>query len=187
VVGGLSLRCFVGGAGANPSKLVTLLSPNIHGVVGWVRLGRCYFLAMGKRILIVDDEPDFSELVQYRLGATDYEYCIATNSTDALNEAWGQPPDLILLDLLLPDLDGLSVCEIFARHPATQHVPVIMITAVATEITRFSAEVAGARHFFSKPVDFEKLRITIRNLVSEPVRNVAPEAAVENDPLRPGT
>jgi DNA-binding response OmpR family regulator len=144
---------------------VTKLSRNGHGLVGWVRAGRCYLLAMGKRILIVDDEPEFSELVQYRLGATDYEYCIATNSTDALNEAWEQPPDLILLDLLLPDLDGLSVCEIFARHPATQHIPVIMITAVGTEVTRFSAEVAGARHFFSKPVDFEKLRAAIRDLL----------------------
>jgi DNA-binding response OmpR family regulator len=138
---------------------------------------------MGKRILIVDDEPEFSELVQYRLGATDYEYCIATNSTDALNEAWEQPPDLVLLDLLLPDLDGLSVCEIFARHPATQHIPVIMITAVGTEITRFSAEVAGARHFFSKPVDFEKLRAAIRELISAPVRATATAVRVKNDSL----
>jgi DNA-binding response OmpR family regulator len=138
---------------------------------------------MGKRILIVDDEPEFSELVQYRLGVTDYEYRIATNSTDALNEAWDQPPDLILLDLLLPDLDGLSVCEIFARHPATQHIPVIMITAVGTEVTRFSAEVAGARHFFSKPVDFEKLRAAIRELISAPVRATATAVRVKNDSL----
>ena len=120
---------------------------------------------MGKRILIVDDEPDFSELVQYRLSEENYQFTTVTNSTDALNTAWEQPPDLILLDLLLPDLDGLSVCEIFARHPATQHIPVIMITAVGSEVTRFSAEVAGARHFFAKPVDFEKLKACIRTLL----------------------
>lgn len=120
---------------------------------------------MGKRILIVDDEPEFFELVQYRLGDSHFEYQTATNSTDALNQAWEQPPDLILLDLLLPDLDGLSVCEIFARHPATQHIPVIMITAVGSDVTRFSAEVAGARHFFTKPVDFEKLKTAIRLLL----------------------
>jgi DNA-binding response OmpR family regulator len=120
---------------------------------------------MGKRILIVDDEPDFSELVQYRLQEEHFDFATATNSTDALNSAWEQPPDLILLDLLLPDLDGLSVCEIFARHPATQHIPVIMITAVGSEVTRFSAEVAGARHFFAKPVDFEQLKRCIRSLL----------------------
>lgn len=123
---------------------------------------------MGKRILIVDDEPDFSELVQYRLQEEHFDFATATNSTDALNTAWDQPPDLILLDLLLPDLDGLSVCEIFARHPATQHIPVIMITAVGSDVTRFSAEVAGARHFFAKPVDFEKLKNCIRALLDLP-------------------
>ena len=125
-------------------------------------------MGMGKQILIVDDEPDFSELVQYRLAEENYAFSIATNSTDALNAAWNQPPDLILLDLLLPDLDGLSVCEIFARHPATQHIPVIMITAVGSDVTRFSAEVAGARHFFAKPVDFEKLKSAIRSLLGLP-------------------
>ena len=120
---------------------------------------------MGKRILIVDDEPDFTELVQYRLQEEHFDFTTATNSTDALNTAWDRPPDLILLDLLLPDRDGLSVCEIFARHPATQHIPVIMITAVGSDVTRFSAEVAGARHFFAKPVDFEKLKRCIRTLL----------------------
>jgi DNA-binding response OmpR family regulator len=124
---------------------------------------------MGKRILIVDDEPDFSELVQYRLAEEFYDFTTVTNSTDALNSAWEQPPDLILLDLLLPDLDGLSVCEIFSRHPATQHIPVVMITAVGSDVTRFSAEVAGARHFFAKPVDFEKLKRTLRELLGTAV------------------
>jgi DNA-binding response OmpR family regulator len=124
--------------------------------------------AMGKRILIVDDEPDFSELVQYRLAESGLEFHSVTNSTDALNHAWQQPPSLILLDLLLPDLDGLSVCEIFARHPATEHIPVIMITAVGSDVTRFSAQVAGARYFFAKPVDFEKLKIAIHELLGQP-------------------
>ena len=121
---------------------------------------------MSRKILIVDDEPEFSELVEYRLADCGYDFRSVTNSTDALNHAWDSPPDLILLDLLLPDLDGLSVCEIFARHPATQHIPVIMITAVGSDVTRFSAEVAGARQFFSKPVNFEALKAAIHQLLS---------------------
>lgn len=120
---------------------------------------------MSQKILIVDDEPDFSELVEYRLADCGYQFQTATNSTDALNLAWDSPPDLILLDLLLPDLDGLSVCEIFARHPATHKIPVIMITAVGSDVTRFSAKVAGARQFFAKPVDFETLKTTIAELL----------------------
>jgi two-component system alkaline phosphatase synthesis response regulator PhoP len=122
---------------------------------------------MQKQILIVDDEPEFAELLEYRLADCGYEFKTATNSTDALNLAWEKPPDLILLDLLLPDLDGLSVCEIFARHPATQHVPIIMITAVGSDTTRFSAQVAGARQFFAKPVDFAELRTSIRELLQD--------------------
>jgi DNA-binding response OmpR family regulator len=122
---------------------------------------------MARSILIVDDELDFTELVQYRLADCGYRFSTATNSTDALNTAWGNPPDLILLDLLLPDLDGLSVCEIFTRHPATLHIPIIMISAVGTDVTRYSAQVAGAREFFSKPVDFEKLKTVIAAILAQ--------------------
>lgn len=122
---------------------------------------------MERRILIVDDELDFSELVQYRLSDCGYRFITVTNSTDALNSAWDTPPDLILLDLLLPDLDGLSVCEIFTRHPATLNIPIIMISAVGTDVTRYSAQVAGAREFFSKPVDFEKLKAALDAILKE--------------------
>ena len=122
---------------------------------------------MEKNILIVDDELDFSELVQYRLADCDYRFRTATNSTDALNAAWENPPDLILLDLLLPDGDGLSVCEIFARHPATLNIPIIMISAVGTDVTRYSAQVAGAKEFFAKPVDFEKLKNTMDAILKQ--------------------
>ncbi len=117
----------------------------------------------------MDDELDFSELVQYRLADSGYRFLAVTNSTDALNAAWDSPPDLILLDLLLPDLDGLSVCEIFTRHPATLNIPIIMISAVGTDVTRYSAQVAGAREFFSKPVDFEKLKTAITTIFNEHV------------------
>jgi DNA-binding response OmpR family regulator len=123
---------------------------------------------MRKRILIVDDELEFSELVQYRLADCGYQFVCATTSTDAVNRTWERPPDLILMDLLLPDLDGLSVCEIFARQPDTAHIPIIMITAVGTDVTRYSAKIAGARAFFPKPVDFEALKATISALLHEP-------------------
>lgn len=120
---------------------------------------------MPKRILIVDDEAEFAALLQYRLADPEFEFVTATNSTDAVNQTWEQPPDLILLDLLLPDLDGLTLCEILARQPDTRRIPVIMITAVATATTRASAHIAGARDFFSKPLNFDQLKTTITRLL----------------------
>jgi DNA-binding response OmpR family regulator len=121
-------------------------------------------MIMPKRILIVDDELEFAELVQYRLAGCGYEFIIATNSTDAVNRTWEHPADLILLDLLLPDLDGLTVCEILARQPDTRNIPIIMISAVGTDVTRYSAQIAGARAFFPKPVNFEALKSTLRDI-----------------------
>jgi two-component system, cell cycle response regulator len=135
---------------------------------------------MPKRILIVDDETEFSDLVQYRLADTDYEFVTATNSTDAVNRTWDKPPDLILLDLLLPDLDGLSVCEIFARQPDTRHIPVIMISAVGTDVTRYSARIAGAREFFSKPVNFEQLKASISTILGLHPQTENPAKAESN-------
>jgi CheY-like chemotaxis protein len=125
---------------------------------------------MSKCILVVDDELEFIELLQYRLADCDYKIVTATNSTDALNQAWEHSPDVILTDLLLPDLDGLTLCEILQREESTRKIPIIMITALGSDVTRYSAQVAGAVEFFSKPLDFERLKKTILSLTETPVR-----------------
>jgi len=113
---------------------------------------------MTKRILVVDDEADFSELLQFRLRHLDYEVLSAASGTEALNKARNELPDVILLDLLLPDLDGLTVCEILRRQPSTRETPIFLITAVTTEATQHAARIAGARSFLGKPVNFERLK-----------------------------
>lgn len=125
---------------------------------------------MSKCILVVDDEPEFIELLQYRFADCDYKIVTATNSTDALNQTWEHSPDVILTDLLLPDLDGLTLCEILQRQEATRKIPIIMITALGSDVTRYSAQVAGAVEFFSKPLDFERLKKTLQSLTDAPVR-----------------
>jgi CheY-like chemotaxis protein len=74
-----------------------------------------------KRILVVDDEKVFSDLLQYRLQGDHYEVACAGSSSEALEKARGFLPDVILLDLLLPDLDGISVCEILHRARFENH------------------------------------------------------------------
>lgn len=119
---------------------------------------------MSKSILIVDDELDFIELLRYRLRDWGYKIHEAGNGTDALNKTWAHMPDLILLDLLLPDLDGLTLTEILQRQDSTRHIPIIMMSALGSNVTQVSAQIAGVRDSFSKPVDFERLRSRIDSL-----------------------
>src|SRR5580698_2799628 len=85
-------------------------------------------LIMVQRILIVDDEHDFIELLQYKLAGHGYELIVANDGVHALSQARTLKPNLILLDILLPDLDGLSVCEILRRQPATKKIPIIFMS-----------------------------------------------------------
>lgn len=129
---------------------------------------------MAKLVLVVDDEADFSELLQFRLRNCDYEILSAANGTEALEKARRHLPDVILMDLLLPDLDGLTLCEILRRQRTTRGTPIIMISAVTTDVTRHSAKIAGACGFFGKPLDFDRLRDQL-NILLSPAKNSEPE------------
>ena len=98
---------------------------------------------MTKRILVVDDEIEFSELLQFRLRSLNCEVLAAATGTEALNTARSELPDVILLDLLLPDFDGLTLCEILRRRSPTREIPIILITAVTSEATQQAAKIAG--------------------------------------------
>ncbi len=135
---------------------------------------------MAKLILVVDDEADFSELLQFWLRNRNYEVVAAGTGTEALEQARRRLPDAILVDLLLPDLDGLTLCEIFRRHHATRHAPVIMISAVSTDVTRYSAKIAGAAAFLGKPLDFEQLRSLLELLLPPAPARPAPASARES-------
>jgi DNA-binding response OmpR family regulator len=116
------------------------------------------------RILIVDDERDFIELVQYRLAGLGCEFIVAGDGVQALSQARQFKPDLILLDILLPDLDGLSVCEILRRQPSTKKIPIIFMSALTSEVTRRTVAMQ-ADDFFTKPLDLEKLQLRITELL----------------------
>src|SRR5690242_18572365 len=103
---------------------------------------------MSRRILVVDDEPDFSELLQFRLRNFHYDVESAATGVEALEKIEHAVPDVILMDLMLPDLDGLTLCEILRRQDSTRDTPIIMISAVSTTVAQCSARIAGARAFF---------------------------------------
>src|SRR5665213_887307 len=119
---------------------------------------------MVPRILIVDDEGDFIELVKFRLANLHCEFLVAGDGVHALSQAREGKPDLILLDILLPDLDGLSVCEILRRQPNTKKIPVIFMSALSSEITKRTASM-HAEDFFTKPLDLNRLEKRIGELL----------------------
>jgi CheY-like chemotaxis protein len=119
---------------------------------------------MVPRILIVDDEDDFIELVKFRLANLGCEFLVASDGIHALSQARECRPDLILLDILLPDLDGLSVCEILRRQPITKKIPVIFMSALTGDITKRTATM-HAEDFFTKPLDLNRLEKRIGELL----------------------
>ena len=117
------------------------------------------------RILIVDDEGDFIELVKFRLSNLHCEFLVANDGVHALSQARQFKPDLILLDILLPDLDGLSVCEILRRQPSTKKIPIIFMSALSPGVSKRTIA-AQAEDFFTKPLDLERLEKRVNELLS---------------------
>ena len=120
---------------------------------------------MANRILLVDDEADFIELVKFRLSDLPCEFLTANDGVQALSQARQFKPDLILLDILLPDLDGLSVCEILRRQPSTKKIPVIFMSALTSEVTKRTVAMQ-ADDFFTKPLDLPRLVRRIADLLA---------------------
>ena len=131
---------------------------------------------MVPRILIVDDERDFIELVQFRLATLGCEFIVANDGVQALSQARQFKPNLILLDILLPDLDGLSVCEILRRQPATKKIPIIFMSALSGDVTKRTVTM-HAEDFFTKPLDLARLERRITDLLH---REPSPVGNAEN-------
>src|SRR5262249_57719709 len=81
------------------------------------------------RVLVVDDEPDLLELVRYNLTKAGYDVACVMSGAEALSHVRLHTPDLIVLDVLLPDIDGLEVCKALRRNPQTATIPIVMLTA----------------------------------------------------------
>lgn len=115
-----------------------------------------------ERILVVDDEEDLLELIRYNLSKEGYQVqCVATGEV-AIQVARTQLPDLILLDLLLPAVDGLGVCKILKGDRKTQHIPIMMVTAKTEEADVVSGLELGADDYITKPFSPRVLLARIR-------------------------
>jgi two-component system, OmpR family, alkaline phosphatase synthesis response regulator PhoP len=110
-----------------------------------------------KRILVVEDEADFLELLRLRFKEEGYAIATAQNGIDAVKKARSLLPDLILLDVMLPELDGFAVCEILRNDSATAGIPVIMVTGLCGQMPRCAGIESGATDFVTKPTSPDEI------------------------------
>ena len=115
-----------------------------------------------KTVLVVEDEEDIRELVSYHLLKEGYQVAGVASGEEALATATAQPPDLILLDLMLPDLDGLTVCQRLRSEPRTKSVPIVMLTAKGEESDIVGGLNLGANDYVTKPFSPKVLMARVR-------------------------
>jgi len=120
---------------------------------------------MKPKILVVDDEPDALELIEYNLKAAGYGVTTAADGEEALKKARTAHPSLVILDLMLPEVDGLEVCKTLRREPATATIPIIMLTAKAGEIDRVLGLELGADDYVTKPFSPRELVLRVKALL----------------------
>lgn len=120
---------------------------------------------MPPTILSVDDERDVTDLVHFHLSKAGYRVLTAACGREALETIRLVPPDLILLDLMLPDVDGFAVCEILRRQAATATIPIVILTAWATTDAQSLGLELGALDYLTKPFSPKELVDRVRRLL----------------------
>ncbi|HSH91444.1 MAG TPA: response regulator, partial [Ramlibacter sp.] len=116
-------------------------------------------------ILIVDDEAPNRRLLEVLLRPEGYLTLSEANGEDALASVARQPPDLILLDIMMPGMDGYQVASALKADPATSNIPIIMVTSLNDRSARLVALDAGAEEIMTKPVDRGELWLRVRNML----------------------
>ena len=131
-----------------------------------------------EHILVVEDEDDIQELVRYNLSKEGYRVAQALSGEEGLKAARSSSPDLIVLDLMLPGLDGLEICRMLKADPKTSHTPIVMLTAKGEESDVVTGLELGADDYITKPfspkVLIARLRAVLRRKANESVDETSP-------------
>jgi len=125
------------------------------------------FFDKSKKILIVEDEPDIAESLKARLELEKFKVVIAGDGKAGVEQARKEKPDLIILDVMLPLLDGYEVCSIIKKDDKTKNIPVLFLTALPNIQDAEKAFEVGASDFLNKPYTNERLLGKVRKLLSQ--------------------
>ena len=120
-----------------------------------------------KRILIIDDEQDMLDLLRPRLEAAGYEISTALDGQEGLNKAREEKPDLILLDVMMPKMDGYQVCRFLKFDEEYKHIPIVLLTARGQAQDKETGKKVGADGYLTKPFEKDALLDTISQLLKK--------------------
>ncbi|MBT4100932.1 MAG: response regulator transcription factor [Gemmatimonadetes bacterium] len=140
-----------------------------------------------QRILVVEDEPDILEIVSYNLRQSGFEPEPAKDGETALQMAEDLQPDLIILDLMLPGMDGLEVCRLLKQRDSVRHIPVIMLTAKAEEVDRIVGLELGADDYLTKPFSPRELVLRVKSILRRHQSTVEKSAAASSTLFEAGS
>ena len=120
---------------------------------------------MQTKILVVEDDTDVLDLLRLSFKREGFAIATATNGVDAVKKAGSLLPDVILLDVMLPQLDGFAVCKLLRKDPATASIPVVMMTGLPGQRTESTGMESGATEFVPKPINLKYLIARVRQLL----------------------
>ncbi|NCC23678.1 MAG: response regulator [Deltaproteobacteria bacterium] len=138
----------------------------------------------GERVLVVEDEPDIQNLVSFHLKREGFDPIRAMDGHRALELVRTESPDLVILDLMLPGLDGLQVCRRIKSEPRTKNIPVIMLTAKGEEVDRIVGFELGVEDYVVKPFSPRELMLRIKAVMKRSRRAPVPPVVWKKDGIR---
>lgn len=118
------------------------------------------------KILVVDDEINITQILEFSIGSEGYEVITAQNGEEAIDRARREQPDLIVLDIMMPKIDGYEACRILKANPLTKNIPVVLLTAKGRDIDKRLGYEVGATDYIIKPFSPNKLVDRIQELLS---------------------
>ena len=122
-------------------------------------------------ILIADDDPEIRSILRAHLSTMQCETIEATDGEKALEQIIVHKPDLVVLDVMMPELNGWEICKYVKSHEEYDHTGVIILTAIGATVNELTSPIYGADEYVDKPFDFDELEFKIRKVLSEKKRN----------------
>jgi DNA-binding response OmpR family regulator len=118
-----------------------------------------------KKIMVIDDDEDFTNLYKMSLRAAGFDPTTVNQSTAALEMAYLVQPDIFVIDLMMPELDGFQLCRLIRADPLFRQTPIIIVTALTDEDSKMVAMGAGANKYITKPFHIDELKSKINTLL----------------------